>query len=191
MFIRNIARVIIAVLLSLITIPSFSGIIKTDEKISLEVSRSHGFYLVKGSFDVHDSSQAVWNVLSDYDHIPNFVSSVTSSKILERGRHALVIEQKMQGKIFLINRTFHVVLDIKERPFEKISFKDVSRKNFVFYAGSWSIVPIDNGSRILYHLKAKPTGWAPIILGQHVFNTNISQLLNQIRTEIIRRSDGV
>jgi ribosome-associated toxin RatA of RatAB toxin-antitoxin module len=156
----------------------------------VHIRSQKGVYFVKGEFYVQASVENSWKVLTDYNHIADFVGNVDSSDILEQKQSSLIIRQEISGKVLFINKTFRLKLLIHEHPRQLISFTDISRKSFSIYEGSWELTPFKGESKIIYRLKAKPRGWAPLILGQHAFKSNARTLLDEIRSEIIRRSAG-
>ena len=163
---------------------------RTTRDLFIHIRHQKGVYFVKGEFYVKASVENSWKVLTDYNHIADFVGNVDSSKILEQNQASLLIRQKISGKVLFINKTFSLKLLINEHPRQLISFTDISRKSFSIYEGSWEISPFKGESRIIYRLKAKPKGWTPLILGQHAFKSNARTLLYEIRSEILRRSAG-
>ncbi len=161
---------------------------RTTRGLFIHIRSQKGIYFVKGEFYVQSSVENSWKVLTDYDHIADFVGNVDSSTILEQNQSSLLIRQKISGKVLFINKTFSLKLLIHERPRQLISFTDISHKSFSIYEGSWELSPFKGQSKIIYRLKAKPKGWAPLILGQHAFKSNARALLDEIRSEILRRS---
>ena len=169
----------------------FSGSAAAHECDIFTSLRSHkGIYFIKGEFYVKTPLASAWNVLTDYAHISDFVGGVNSSVILEHEKSMFLIHQEISGKVFFINRSFDLKLLIHEHPLDLISFTDISKKNFTIYEGSWELSSIQGQTRIVYRLEAEPKGWTPWLLGKHAFKSNARAPLNEICSEIIRRSAG-
>ncbi len=156
----------------------------------VNIHSQKGTFLIKGEFYVKAPLSTTWSVLTDYAHISDFIGSVNSSEILEHEKTTLLIRQEISGKVFFIDKAFSLKLLIHEYPREMISFTDISQKNFAVYEGSWQLSSVQGKTRVIYQLKAKPTGWTPWILGKRVFKSNARKLLDEIRLEIIRRTAG-
>ncbi|HUB08478.1 MAG TPA: SRPBCC family protein, partial [Myxococcales bacterium] len=110
-----------------------------------------GIYEVQGSFglDPRISGQMVWSVLSDYDHLGHFISSLRESEVKRRLGHEVLLEQDGAGKGLLALEPFRVLLHVHEEPETEIDFHDILHRDFDLYEGSWS-------------LRARPGGWAVV-----------------------------
>lgn len=157
-----------------------------ESALSME-EPSRGVYSLEGFFSVDASSATAWSVLTDYDGIAGFVSSMRRSRVLERRADGVLVEQEAYGRIFLFSRRVRVLLRVRERPLEEIAFEDISREDFDFYAGSWSIEGAGPSLRVLYRLEAKRRFAAPEFIARGMFRRNAQALLDQVRAEILRR----
>src|SRR5688500_14248021 len=113
-----------AVLLLLLgtAVPSFSG-------TWAEVTRTSGDYRVEGGFEVEASSAAAWAVLTDYDRIDEFVSSLRESRLVERSSGAAVVDQEALAGFLVFGREVRVRLRVEERAGEHILFEDTLRRD--------------------------------------------------------------
>ncbi len=139
-----------------------------------------------GRFTVNCPAATAWSVLTDYDHIQKFVTSMRKSRVKERGDGFLLVEQESVAKLFLFHRTFHVLLKVVEKPRQSIVFDDVSRTSFAQYTGSWSLQEVGGGVEVSYRLTVKGglVGITPRGSSQQM----VASLLEQVRAEIARRA---
>lgn len=147
-----------------------------------------GVFDVEGTFEVAASAGEVWSVLSDYEQIARFVSSMRRSVVRERTEHGLLVEQLAVGKLLFFSREMRVLLQIQEREPHLIQFKDVSRKDFEQYHGQWNITDQSGRTKVVYRLTAKPKTSLPDFLGSSVFQASATELLAEVRAEIVRRA---
>jgi uncharacterized protein YndB with AHSA1/START domain len=144
-------------------------------------------YEVSGLFTVNASTAVVWDVLTDYEHIPAFVSSMRSSRVREtRGDGSLLVEQKAVGDMFFVSRTMHLLLEVHRSP-ERLQFTDIGREDFWIYDGDWEVRQTTEGAGVAYHLLAQPDFIAPSFLMGHAMKRGVRGLLDQVRAEIARR----
>lgn len=158
-------------------------------EVRVEVRRdADRSYSVKGAFVVKASTAAVWAVLTDYDHIGGYVSAMKRSRFVEsRVDGAVVVEQEATGGAFVFFRRVRVILEIRGEP-GRLSFIDVGREDFWEYNGFWAIAPSGPGeSEVVYRLNALPDFTVPPILMRSRLRKGARELLEQVRTEIVRR----
>jgi carbon monoxide dehydrogenase subunit G len=156
-------------------------------KISL-TEQPHQTYTVEGAFHVDASSAVVWGVLTDYDHLALFVASMRDSRLVEtRPDGTVIVEQEAVGGVLFFSKTVHVRLEVR-RSDEKLSFEDLSHQDFRRYAGSWQTRSVANGTEVTYRLSAEPGFKAPSLLVRRGLKRGARKLLDQVRTEIVRRS---
>ena len=161
-----------------------------DLSVSLQ-EKGEGIYVLDGAFLVKAPREIVWNVLTDYNHINQFVSSISSSHIKEIRSDHLLVEQEMAAHLLFWERKVSVLLKVEETPFEKIRFEDISKKDFTFNVGYWKIEEKRPGeSYIQYHLKMKSNFEVPPIISKGLLEKNIKKLLKELRREMIRRSNN-
>jgi hypothetical protein len=150
----------------------------------------NGTYRLEGHMKVAGTPYNVWKVLTDYENISKFVSSMRKSTIKESTTDRLLLEQEALGKEFVFSKRIRVVLQVTEIPYRKILFEDVSHADFEFYEGSWEIQSGPAGCDVLYRLNCKRLFMVPNILAKDALKKSAAGLLNEVRAEILRRQGG-
>jgi ribosome-associated toxin RatA of RatAB toxin-antitoxin module len=153
-------------------------------------AQKDGVYVVDGQFSLPasiDAAQA-YAVLADYGRLKEFISSIHKSEVRGRNPHGAVVEQEATGKWLFFTRTISVLLDIREIPNQSIAFRDVAHKDFKKYQGSWIVHAVSGGVVVDYHLEAAPSASIPSFVIEKVIVDDASGLLNQLRSEILRRA---
>ena len=143
---------------------------------------------VQGSFHAAVADTLAWNVLADYDHISQFVSSVRSSRVEHRDHDEVLLRQDAVGGFFLFHRRVQVLLKIHEKHGSRISFRDVLGKDFHEYVGEWHITAGSTGTLVNYELKAEPKTPMPRSFCRGMLKRVAQDLLEQVRTEMLRRA---
>lgn len=143
---------------------------------------------VGGRFHVDLPPSAAWSVVTDYDHIPEFVHSMLSSRSDRRSDGRLLVAQTARGGFFLFHRRVQVLLEIDEEPKRRIGFRDALGKDFEHYDGEWTLEPDSSGTEVRYSLHAEPRSAIPRALCRRVLKRTAAELLTQVRDEMLRRA---
>ena len=114
-------------------------------------------YVVDAAFDVNVPASLAWEVLTDYEGIGRFVSSIRQSTIQRREAGRVLLEQHGVGRAWIVSLPMHVVLDVREHDQRMLVFRDVCGKSFTTYEGTWELTTIGGGTRVTYRLTADPT----------------------------------
>jgi len=158
-----------------------------SEDVSLDFHEKNGSYDIQGVFFVQADRSVVWEVLTDYHHIPKFVGNLKKSHINDDlGPYHFLLEQEFEGGFLFFTKRVRVLLDVHETWQKTIRFKDVEKKDFQFYQGSWEV--ISSGPErleIAYRLKSKQNFDAPFA-GDYM-KGGVKDLLDAVRREILRR----
>ena len=156
--------------------------------MSLE-DAGHGTYRLEGHMKVPGPPYDAWRVLTDYEHIAKFVSSLRKSSVKESTPDRLLLEQEALGKEFVFSKRIRVLLQITELPYKRILFEDVSHVDFQFYEGSWEIQSGAEGLDVVYRLNCKRLFMVPDALAKDALKKSAISLLSEVRTEIMRRKE--
>ena len=145
-------------------------------------------YQFDGGFDAEVDPQTAWEVLTDYNHISDFVSNMRSH-VLKRQGNDLLIDQTAGGGFLFINMTVQATLLIHEEPMRAIYLQDIEHKNFADYEGVWTLAPETGGPgvQVTYHLDAQRNLQTPDFLTADLFCGSLGDLLTEMRREMKRR----
>lgn len=173
--------VLIAVLAAFLSGPAEA---RTDGVQVVLKKGPSGETTVEGHFTVEKSSGSVWRILSSYDDLANFVSSVRVSRTIEQGDGYRLIEQVMVGRAGLFRKKVNLVLRVSESP-GQILFEDTAKKSFRSYSGSWTIRPGEDRTEVVYTLTAVPAFFSPDFLADGAFKRSAQELLEELRKQIL------
>jgi hypothetical protein len=172
------------VVLSILSAPALGA----NTPISVDVERAvDKAYTVDAAFDVNVPASIAWEVLTDYEGIGRFVSSIRQSTIKRREPGRVLLEQHGVGRAWIISLPMHVVLDVREDGQRVLAFRDVCGKSFSVYEGSWELSEVNGRTRVTYRLKADPTGRQPAMLAKSAIKGSVKTLLDEVRKEIVAR----
>ena len=182
---RPLHHLAFLVALSILSAP----VLGANTSVNVDVERSADqAYVVDAAFDVNVPASLAWEVLTDYEGIGRFVSSIQQSTIKKREAGRVVLEQHGVGRAWIVSLPMHVVLDVREEGQHMLVFRDVCGKSFTTYEGTWELTTIGGGTRVIYRLKADPNGRQPAMLARSAIKGSVRKLLDEVRTEILARA---
>jgi ribosome-associated toxin RatA of RatAB toxin-antitoxin module len=158
------------------------------EGLTVKVSRGPAGLEVEARAMVRAPAAVAWEVLTDYDGIDDFVSSMRESRVSGRGERHVLVEQVAVGRLFLFKRSMRATLFVEEIPPWHIRFEDVLGRDFESYHGEWRIEERKDGVEIFYNVAARPSFSVPDFIARGLFLRTATELLSQVRTEIERRA---
>ena len=142
--------------------------------------------VVDAYFTVPVNSQLVWETLTDFDNIPSFISSVQSSKIINRTGNTLHVTQNSIIKFSVATFNFESVREVNLVPFKEINERMISG-NMRKMEETTQIIPKGNQTRISYHADIIPDMWILKYIGHVFIEDEAREQFQEIRDEIIRR----
>lgn len=173
------------VALSILSAPALSA----NTPVSVDVERSTDkAYMVDAAFDVNAPATIAWEVLTDYEGIGRFVSSIRQSTIKQRSAGRVLLEQQGVGRAWIVSLPMHVVLDVREHDQRMLAFRDVCGKSFTTYEGAWEITTLGSVTRVTYRLKADPNGRQPAMFARSAIGGSVRKLLDEVRLEMLARA---
>jgi hypothetical protein len=181
---RLLNRPVFALVFSILTAPMLGA----TTPVSVDVEDGAGkTYVVDAAFDVNVPASLAWEVLTDYEGIGRFVSSIRQSTIHKREAGRVLLEQHGVGRAWIISLPMHVVLDVREYDQRMLVFRDVCGKSFTTYEGTWELTTIGSGTHVTYRLTADPNGRQPAMLAKSAIRGSVKRLLDEVRAEMLTR----
>ncbi|PZD71808.1 hypothetical protein C1752_04462 [Acaryochloris thomasi RCC1774] len=108
------------------------------------------------------SQEQVWQVLTDYERLADFIPNLATSQLLEHPQEGIRLEQiGVQSALFL-KFSARVVLDMTEDFLNAIHFEMVEG-DFKAFSGDWLLEPAADGTQLTYSLFIWPKRTMPII----------------------------
>lgn len=160
-----------------------------EKAIHVSIEREGHVYQVEGVFNVPVSSAVAWNVLSDYNHLEKFVSSILSSHLTVTENGDRFVHQEMKGSAGIFHKRVVLDLRVTETAPVRIEFSDTSHKSFKTYTGSWDIHPSEDTVEVRYVLSAQSNFFLPGFMGGPAYKRQVSELLEEVRSEMMKQKN--
>lgn len=155
--------------------------------IVVQVRKDGATIIVDVEMVVQASPLATWDVLTDYDHMAQFVANVHSSRITNRNGNTLVVAQKSSTSFGLLNFSFDNVREVELVPHSEIRSKLISGD---MKASAFTTRLVSDGggvTRVINHGEFVPTMWVPPVIGTAFLAAETRRQFIELRNEIARR----
>jgi ribosome-associated toxin RatA of RatAB toxin-antitoxin module len=139
---------------------------------------------VKIVLPIEARPEVVWKVLTDYEHMTEFVPHMKSCKVVERKGDVLTVEEVYRHLLV----TMELLLSIKESPPDRIDFRRVGG-NMKVYDGHWSIKPHNpDGTLLTLEVAVQPGFFAPRGFTSWILKKELPEGVLSIREKAMRDS---
>jgi hypothetical protein len=173
--------------LALVVFPGTVHAVAQDSgDIAVALHRDGDAFVLDVDLTVHATPQEVWNVMTDYDNMAQFISNVTMSRIVRRADNSLEVAQTTHLKIGLFDFKFDNVREIEFAPLQEIRSKLI-RGDMKASAFTTRIAAEGDVTRITNHGRFIPDRWIPPLIGTLVLEAETRKQFAEFRAEIVRR----
>ena len=160
-----------------------------DQDIDVKIVRDGPQMIVDVALRVRASPQDAWGVLTDYNDMARFVSTLKASSIDRRSGNELQVTQHGAVQFGLISIPFTTVRRITLVPYREVrtDVVDGSMKSSQFVT---TLVPAGDETQILQHGIVVPDIWIPPGVGPAIIAARTRKQWQEFRAEIMRRATG-
>jgi hypothetical protein len=178
------ARALAAALLAVL--PGAAWASDADRDIVVRVHKDGPTIAVSVDCPVDASRLVVWEVLTDYDHMAQFLSNLDASSVTADAESPLRIHQKGRVGYGLLTFHFENIRDIELVPHREIRSRslggDAKASDF-----TTRIVEVAGAVHIVNSGRYTPGVWIPPFIGPAVIEAEVRRQFGDVRREILRR----
>jgi len=144
-------------------------------------------YQIASSGNVAAAPATVWRILTDYDHMAEFVPDLHSARVVSRTGNTVIVEQLGAARLLFLRRAIRLVVQVHEQAPDKIDVSLVDGDMKV-YRCSWELVPVPgaNGTRVLYSATIAPKFYVPGIVGASLVRKDIARMMAAVLARLDR-----
>ena len=161
--------------------------IARDRDIVVKAVKTGPVLTVDAEWTVRAPVGVVWDVMTDWDGMENFVPSLQSSEIVSRSGNRCRVKQKGRIQLGPFPLSFEAVRDIELFPQDSMRFKGVSG-NFERLDGEVKFAQVEGGVRVNYRAESVPTVWVPPFVGTSMLEASTRTQFGELRMEMLRRA---
>ncbi len=161
---------------------------KTDADISVKVKKTGGKLIVDVILLVPATQQQAWVVLTDYNHMTSFISTLQASKITQNDGNKLLVSQQGRASMGIFSFSFDTVREITLVPQQEINSRVISGS--IKQADASTRLSVEgNQTRISYHSETIPSGMVPAGTLLKFADQYARKQYIELRNEIIKRKN--
>lgn len=157
-----------------------------ERSISVVVGMQGDLIIVDVSLAVPATPGEVWEVLTDYDHMADFLPNLELSKKIGSNGNKLQVAQKGKAYFGPFAFSFDSVREVTLVPYTEIHSRAISG-SFQISDGFMQLIPSDNSTRIIFHSKTQPYIRLPRGITIGMTERLMRDQFENIRVEILRR----
>jgi uncharacterized membrane protein len=132
------------------------------------------------------TAREVWEVLTDFEHLPRFVSNITSTRVLARDDNVVRVSQQGKTSYGPLTFEFQSVRELTLTPYERFESRMLSG-NMKSFHGTTNLETVEGMTQIRYHSEAVPDTAIPLSFGRSLIESETREHYREIRQEVLRR----
>jgi len=157
------------------------------QQISIETAGQGDLVTVTASAEMQVDPRTAWNVISDYDHLAEFIPDMRSSRVVLRDGDKLLVEQMGEFGFLFFRQPVEVKLAVVEYPPQRIVAHAVGG-NVREMEGRYELEILPSGVvRLSYFGRLVPEFSLPPIIGRMVVRSVLAKQFTAMVEEILRR----
>jgi uncharacterized membrane protein len=157
-----------------------------NDAATVSVRKDGDAVVIDLSVTVAATPQETWAVLTDFDHMTQFLSNLQASKILEKNGNKWTVAQKGLSSHGPFSFAFENVRAVELEPFETIRSHLISG-TMKKLDGVTRLIPSGRVTRIVYHSESISNVWMPPVVGTSIVEDQVRKQFQEMQTEIIKR----
>jgi carbon monoxide dehydrogenase subunit G len=164
-----------------------AGAARAAEDVSVESTRRDDALEVACRAILQAPADLVWQTLTDYDRLAEFIPGMRSSRLIERRGAVAVVEQSGEAGFLFLSFPIEVTLASTERPPHDLAVR-MLKGNLKRLEGAYRIEPQSGGRILLTWTGIVEAMSMPPLLGEFVMRSNIDDQFRGMVREIERRA---
>ena len=164
-------------------VPALAAAQPGAPKFDLNVERIDGpegekVYQITSSGTVEATPAAVWRILTDYNHLADYLPNLKSTRVVSRNGDRVIVEQVGAARFLFFSRTIRLLVQVNERAPDRIDI-GLIEGDMKVYRATWEFSPLPGatGTRVVYNATIVPKFDVPGIVGTKVVKKDIAEMM--------------
>ncbi len=174
---------------ALLILAAWVGIATGAEQVSIEASRHGTAVAIMARATIKAPYALIWQTLTDYDHLSEFIPGMVKSHVIERRGSAAIVEETGKAGFLFFTYPIEVVVESYEEPPAFIGIR-VIKGNLKQLDGGYRIEKSgDKGDEFVLRWSGliEPSLAVPLFITVPLMRANISDQFRGMVREIERR----
>ena len=161
------------------------------QPIDVQVDKRGDIVVVDVQVRTSIEPHLAWAVLTDYEHMPRYVTAVKSSTVRHTGPHSLEVDQVVETRVAFMDIKVSSVRNVELTPPREVR-SNLLRGDFKRYEFVTRVEPqAGGGTLITHHGEYVPNAWLPPMIGPAVIRQQTEQQYRELIAEMERRAGSV
>jgi ribosome-associated toxin RatA of RatAB toxin-antitoxin module len=175
--------------ISLLMCIAWVGVAVGAEQMSVDASRQGTAVAIKARATIKAPCALIWQTLTDYNHLSEFIPGMMTSHVIERHGSAAIVKQTGEARFWFFTYPIEVVVESREEPLGFIGMR-VLKGNLKQLDGGYRIEKTDDKDD-KYVLRwsgiIEVPASLPLFMTMPLMRANISEQFRAMVKEIERR----
>jgi carbon monoxide dehydrogenase subunit G len=160
-----------------------------DREMAVSVRVDGDVVHVDSALFVKATPQEVWAVLTDFEHMTQFISNLRSSAVVARSEGVVTVAQSWEASLGPLGFASQSTREMRLMPFEEIQSRMISGTLKQFRSVT-RLKAEGEGTHVTYQSDTVPNQWIPPIVGPHFVEREAREQMVELRREILRRQSA-
>ncbi len=174
-------RILSMLLLAGLALP---GLALTDDDVKVEYK--DGTYTASLRTRTPAPQAIVLAVLTDFEHMADFMPGVVSSRIVAHQGNTYQVAQRGKISFGPFSMSFESLRQIEVVDGQRILSRSLAGSARRMHS-EMRIEPLEHGTRLEYHIEVEPESWIPSSLGANFLQHELAEQFNALTKEMFRR----
>jgi ribosome-associated toxin RatA of RatAB toxin-antitoxin module len=154
---------------------------------SVDVAYDGETYVLNAVMFAPAAPTVAWDVLTDFDHMAQWVPNVSESKILKRDDTTVIIQQRGVAKYGAVSFPYTTERKLELKPQSTINSTQI-KGSLRRVVSTMLLEPEGKGTRLTYHLEIVPSLFAGALLSKEFLQHEFGEQFTAIIGEMVRRA---
>ena len=167
---------------------------RAAEDLVVAASRKDALIEVRARATLEAPLSLVWDTLTDYERLPEFIPGLKRSRVLSRDGPRAIVEQSGEARFLIFSFPIEVTLESLELPPTSIRVRALAG-NLRHLEGAYEVTPDSHGPKVVLQWTGliAPDISLPPLLGEMLIRASIADqftgMVHEIeRREVVRRA---
>lgn len=157
-----------------------------ERGIAIVVNKIDDAFVIDATLETPATLRTVWDVLTDFDHMPAFLSNLTSSAVIKRDGNLLLVRQAGLARFGVFSFQFESEREIRLEPMRRI-FSISLTGSYKRMESETSLTSTGQSVQVKYHAEIVPDSTLARMFGAPFMRHEVEEQFTFMLDEMKRR----